>query len=203
MKIIKRQKYPLLQYNKLQPPKFYLSHSILPQIKSMSDEDISESFSEWERIPSPSSNTSNNNDTKFSSEDEIHIAAMEEVTTLPLTDSNNDENGEGNKLKKNLRELSCWIVHIASKIRNYVATKVGIGTFTSSRSRILAVLLVSFSYWMIKKKLRRQRQIDSTSRELMLLIQEKDQKIDQLSLQISRMNESLLTRRKVPILQVG
>ncbi|XP_060186161.1 uncharacterized protein LOC132615571 [Lycium barbarum] len=175
----------------------------------MADEDISESFSEWQQIPSPSpsSPTVNNNDTQFSKEDlpinDTQIAATE-ITTLPLTegtDNNNDgihEKSEGNKwfIKKNLRELSSWIVKFASKIRNYAAR------FTANRSRILAVLLVSLFYWMIQEKWRRQRQID-TSKKLMLLIQEKDQKIDQLSLQISQMNDSLVAQRNVPVLRVG
>ncbi|MCD9638296.1 hypothetical protein HAX54_022171 [Datura stramonium] len=166
-------------------------------------------YSEWQQISSPSSpTTGNNNDTQFSREVGIQIAATE-ITTLPFmtegTSDNNDDKGEGNKwLKKNLRELSCWVVQIASKIRNYAASKVGIGTnFTSNRSKLLAVLLVSLFYWMIQKKWRRQRQIYTTSKKLMLLVREKDQKIEQLSLQISQMNESLLTGRKVPVLQVG
>ncbi|KAJ8563055.1 hypothetical protein K7X08_031507 [Anisodus acutangulus] len=166
----------------------------------MADEDVSESFSEWQQIPSPSSPTLNNNDTQFSKED-LPINDATEITTLPLTDGN-DEKGEGNKwlIKKNLRELSSWIVQITSNIRNYVGCKVGIVTFSSNRSRILAVLLVSLFYWMIQKNWRRQRQID-TSNKLMLLIKEKKQKIDQLSLQISQMNEFLLTRRNVPVLR--
>ncbi|KAK4371060.1 hypothetical protein RND71_010535 [Anisodus tanguticus] len=175
----------------------------------MADEDVSESFSEWQQIPSPSSPTLNNNDTQFSKED-LPINDATEITTLPLTDGTdnyndgNDEKGEGNKwlIKKNLRELSSWIVQITSNIRNYVGCKVGIVTFSSNRSRILAVLLVSLFYWMIQKKWRLQRKID-TSNKLMLLIKEKEQKIDQLSLQISQMNEFLLTRRNVPVLRVG
>ncbi|XP_059308605.1 uncharacterized protein LOC132059828 isoform X2 [Lycium ferocissimum] len=157
----------------------------------MADEDISESFSEWQQIPSPSpsSPTVNNNDTQFSKEDlpinDTQIAATE-IITLPLTegtDNNNDgihEKSEGNKwfIKKNLRELSSWIVKLASKIRNYAAC------FTSNRSRILAVLLVSLFYWMIQKKWRRQRQID-TSKKLMLLIQEKDQVFNLYTLQLT------------------
>ncbi|XP_049389817.1 uncharacterized protein LOC125854344 [Solanum stenotomum] len=170
----------------------------------MSHEDISE----WQQIPYSSSSTTTNNNNN-----NIQIA-FDEMTILPLIeditiDNNNsnddDEKGEyGNKwLKKSLRELSCWIVQVASKMRNYASSKVGIGKFTYNGSRILTFLLVPLFYWMIKKKWRRQRQIDNTSNKLMLLVQEKDQKIEQLSLQISQMNESLLTRRKVPVLQVG
>ncbi|XP_055802515.1 uncharacterized protein LOC129871585 isoform X2 [Solanum dulcamara] len=139
----------------------------------MADEDISE----WQQITSPSSTTSNNNNTQ--------IAAVE-ITTLPLIEdittdnnsNNDDEKGTygNNRLKKSLRELSCWVVEIASKMRNYVVSKVGIGKFTCNRSRILAFLLGSLFYYMIQKKWRRQRQIDTTSNKLMLLLQQKDQK---------------------------
>ncbi|KAK4720394.1 hypothetical protein R3W88_010627 [Solanum pinnatisectum] len=171
----------------------------------MSHEDISE----WQQIPYSSSSTTtnnNNNNTQIAS-DEMTILPLMENITIDNNNSNDDddEKGEyGNKwLKKSLRELSCWIVQVASKMRNYASSKVGIGKFTYYRSRILAFLLVPLFYWMIKKKWRQQRQIDNTSNKLMLLVQEKDQKIEQLSLQISQMNESLLTRRKVQVLQVG
>ncbi|TMX02900.1 hypothetical protein EJD97_019340 [Solanum chilense] len=170
----------------------------------MSNED----FSEWQQIPYPSSSTTTNNNNNITqiASDEMTILPLIEDITIDINDSNDDdEKGEyGNKwLKKSVRELSCWIVQMASKMRNYASSKVGIGKFTYNRSRILTFLLVPLFYWMIKKKWRRQRQIDNTSNKLMLLVQEKDQKIEQLSLQISQMNESLITRRKVPVLQVG
>ncbi|XP_009587194.1 uncharacterized protein LOC107805478 isoform X2 [Nicotiana tabacum] len=187
----------------------------------MADEDVSESFSEWQQIQSPSSTTGSkdqlnkNNDVVVTREDlpinndpqlfqEPHYSAVSAAeTTLPLPDrDDNNEKGEGHRwLKKHLRELTSWIVQVVCKAKNYAACKVGIGTFTSTRTRLLAVLSVSLFYWMIQRW-RRQRQID-TSKKLVLLIKEKDQKIDQLSLQISQMNDSLLARRKVPVLQVG
>ncbi|CAI9096537.1 OLC1v1032713C1 [Oldenlandia corymbosa var. corymbosa] len=42
-----------------------------------------------------------------------------------------------------------------------------------------------------------------TNQHLMLLIQSKDQKISQLLLQVSQLNDMLLARRRVPVLQVG
>ncbi|OIT37887.1 PREDICTED: uncharacterized protein LOC109240150 [Nicotiana attenuata] len=180
----------------------------------MADEDVSESFSEWQQIPSPYSTAGNKNDVDVTTEElpnnndpqlfqEPHnsaVSAAETTLSVPYSDDNN-EKGEGNRwLKKHLRELTSWIVQIVSKAKNYAACKVGIGTFTSTRTRLLPVLLVSLFYWIIQRR-RRQRQID-TSKKLVLLIKEKDQKIEQLYLQISHMNDSLLARRKVPVLRV-
>ncbi|XP_009779950.1 uncharacterized protein LOC107799328 [Nicotiana tabacum] len=183
----------------------------------MADEDVSESFSEWQQIPSPYSTTgkdqlNNRNDVDVTTEDlpinndpqlfqEPHNSAVSAAeTTLSVPDNN--QKGEGKLwLKKHLRELTSRIVQIVSKAKNYAASKVGIGIFISTRTRLLAVFLVPLFYLMIHRW-RRQKQIDTT-KKLVLLIKEKDQKINQLSFQISHMNDSFLARRMVPVLRVG
>ncbi|MDV3192324.1 MAG: hypothetical protein Q8853_02650 [Candidatus Phytoplasma australasiaticum] len=150
----------------------------------MADEDISE----WQEIPSPSSTTTNNkhNTTRITAVEITTLPLTEstidngeekitEITTLPLAESSIDSNEEKvtEWLKKNLRELRSWVVQIGSKMRNYAT---GIGIFTCNTSRILTLVLVSLFCWMIQKKWRRQKQIDtSSSNKLMLLLQQKDQ----------------------------
>ncbi|KAL3501459.1 hypothetical protein ACH5RR_035908 [Cinchona calisaya] len=77
-------------------------------------------------------------------------------------------------------------------------------TTTAGLGVVVLVVLYYSLYRRAKRwKWRQVLQPESKHHHLMLLIKEKDQKINQLVIQIAQLNDMLLFRRRVPVIQVA
>ncbi|KAK3222964.1 hypothetical protein Dsin_009989 [Dipteronia sinensis] len=104
----------------------------------------------------------------------------------------------GRQLSLRFKILRSGIVRIAAKVR-YCAVYVGIFWSFAAMSGLVATVLCA----QLRKWRRRVRQVENNNNCLILLIKEKDQKINQLLLQVSQMNELLSRRRKVSVIRIG
>lgn len=178
----------------------------------MEKNDISEDLSEWEHIQSNDNNSTHNKDSIFPPND--HESPPETPHNneqiheqKPLLSSRGDDDREdgveraGSGVKKskklNLGVLNSGFFGIFLGIRKFDCFKVGLW----SVSGVAAVVLASLLH---RRVLKWWKSMQMEHKEyLLLLIKEKDQKINQLLLRIAQMNEILLARRKVPVLQVN
>ncbi|KAL4574267.1 hypothetical protein LXL04_021095 [Taraxacum kok-saghyz] len=95
-------------------------------------------------------------------------------------------------LKANFRLLSSWVMRISYGIRNRIG-------FWSIASVVAFAAVIAYGrHWQRRRMLAAKANKD----QLMLLINQKDEKIKQLLLQIDRMNEALSGRRTVPVFRV-
>ncbi|OMO71865.1 hypothetical protein COLO4_27972 [Corchorus olitorius] len=104
--------------------------------------------------------------------------------------------------------LTSGIVKVAARVKNYVGVAFGCGVWSvGAASGVIAAVLLSVVYAKVRRWRRttRPRLIKEEKKDynLMSLIQDKDQKINQLMAQIAHMNELLSARRRVPVLRVS
>ncbi|TXG56560.1 hypothetical protein EZV62_017873 [Acer yangbiense] len=109
-------------------------------------------------------------------------------------------NEVGRQLSLRLKILRSGIVRIAAKIRYCAAVYVGGFWSFAAMTGLVATVLLSLLYTRLRRKV---RQVENNNNSLILLIKEKDQKINQLLLQVSQMNELLSRRRKVTVIRIG
>ncbi|GAA0162940.1 hypothetical protein LIER_39500 [Lithospermum erythrorhizon] len=124
-----------------------------------------------------------------------------------VDEDNNDDNGskadeddgveneDGRKKGVFVEEWRCRVVQFG---RTSKRAKWWLSGFAMTG----IVSMVAVSLWWMKVGRRRKRMQMERVQQLMLLIREKDQKINQLLLQIAQMNETLSTRRSVPVIRV-
>lgn len=110
------------------------------------------------------------------------------------------DNSSSSALRPRFENLSFGIARIAAKFRYYAVYIGGFCSFASVTGVVAAVVLCCV-YTKVRRTWRRKFQEENN--RLIVLVKEKDQKISQLLLQISQMNELLSARRKVPVLRIG
>lgn len=104
---------------------------------------------------------------------------------------------------KILQILRMRYEHICSKVCAFASAVYREGGFWSivSAAGLAGALLTC---WLIVKVQRWRRRIQKDNKDqLMMLIREKDEKINRLLRQIAQMNEMLSARRRVPVVQIG
>ncbi|XP_071690830.1 uncharacterized protein [Rutidosis leptorrhynchoides] len=97
-------------------------------------------------------------------------------------------------LKTSLGILSSWVMRIAYGIRS----RIGIWSFVTLTAFMTLTATAYARRWQRWRKIKEK---DNTN-QLLLLLDQKDEKIKQLLLQIDRLNEALLARRRVPVFRV-
>ncbi|KAF8390172.1 hypothetical protein HHK36_024694 [Tetracentron sinense] len=97
--------------------------------------------------------------------------------------------------------LCSKFIHISSSVRSYSASRGKVWISAPTTGVVAAAMLLSMFYMMLRQSRRRSRQ--EKNDRLILLIKEKDEKINQLLHQISQMNEVLSARCRVPVLRSG
>ncbi|KAL3840553.1 hypothetical protein ACJIZ3_025144 [Penstemon smallii] len=157
----------------------------------------SEELSEWEQIQSPFSSTikssvfppGNHEDFPISStaEDNNNQQLQEPKSPIKSVVSSTSGGSDDGGVKRWKRHLGVLLNRISCGVKDYYAaatsSKVGFLSFAST-----GLLLVSLIWW--------QRRKESL---MLLLIKEKDMKINQLLLQI---NEILLPRRRIQVIRM-
>ncbi|GMN29720.1 hypothetical protein TIFTF001_047955 [Ficus carica] len=110
----------------------------------------------------------------------------------------------GKRFRLRLGILSAEVLRAASKVCNY---RMIVGRFWSIASVTGVVTTVLLSLCLLYLKLKPRWRTRITLRDdrerLILLLNDKDEKISQLLVQIAEMNEALSVRRRVPVLRVG
>ncbi|XVF85885.1 hypothetical protein PTKIN_Ptkin17bG0153800 [Pterospermum kingtungense] len=96
--------------------------------------------------------------------------------------------------------LANGIVKVGARVRCYMAFGWGVWS-VGAVGGVVAAVLLSFVYAKVRKW--RARVKEENKDRLIFLIQEKDQRINQLLVQIAHMNELLSARRRVPVLRVS
>ncbi|XP_027154096.1 uncharacterized protein LOC113753997 isoform X1 [Coffea eugenioides] len=112
------------------------------------------------------------------------------------------ENKDGNWIKRGLGFFSSGIEKIVSRMRNCADRRASTWLFASATTGVGAMLLVVVLYRRAKRW-RGQALPAESKQHLRLLIREKDQKINQLLHQVIQLNDMLLARRRVPVVQVA
>ncbi|KAL5759446.1 hypothetical protein ACOSQ2_018284 [Xanthoceras sorbifolium] len=106
----------------------------------------------------------------------------------------------GRQLSLRFKILGSGIVRVAAKVR-YCAVCVGGFWSFAAMTGLVATVLLSLLYARLRRWRARVLQEENNNR-LIFLIKEKDQKINQLLLQVSQMNQLLSGRRKVPVIRI-
>ncbi|KAL9149249.1 hypothetical protein ABFS82_12G097300 [Erythranthe guttata] len=172
-----------------------------------------EEFADWEQIQSPFSaiNTAapsifpprNHEDLPISNENR-HSQEQEPSIGLLLPSSESDDDGVLRRwIRLRLGDAQIGIFRFAGTVGKYVPSKGAFRSFAwTSGGVAAAVLLVWFLHRRILLWWRRRVQLKSGNESLVTLVREKDERINQLLLQIATMNEILLARRRVPVIRV-
>ncbi|KAK2636144.1 hypothetical protein Ddye_030936 [Dipteronia dyeriana] len=126
-------------------------------------------------------------------------SSTSEVSSLNLRDGV-VVNEVGRQLSLRFKILRSGIVRIAAKVRYCAAVYVGGFWSFAAMTGLVATVLLSLLYTELRRGV---RQVENNNNRLILLIKEKDQKINQLLVQVSQMNELLLRRRKVAVIRIG
>ncbi|KAL8518634.1 hypothetical protein ACS0TY_009837 [Phlomoides rotata] len=191
----------------------------------MENKNVSEELSDWQHIDSPFSPIS----AKLTDEkDDSPVIKDDFYSESPVFPPGNHEdlpisNPEGDR--QNLQEpeqnhtpgddgvrrwkilrmgvVQTGIFRIVGRCRNYVNCGVGFWSFAWIAGGAAATVLVLFLRRRVLVWWQRRMQLGKGKESLMNLIREKDEKINQLLLQIAKMNEMLLARRRVPVIQVN
>ncbi|KAL0363904.1 UNVERIFIED_CONTAM: hypothetical protein Sangu_0488000 [Sesamum angustifolium] len=195
----------------------------------MENDQVSEELDDWEHVQSPFSTVSANlivdhenpvtiKDDFYSETSVFPPGNHEDLPVSPPQDDDQRlQEPEPVNLHPPLDGIRKWkrlhlgviqtgIFHVADKVRKYVTCKVGVWLLAWTAGGVAAMVLVSILQRRVLIWWRRRMQrgsIRSSSKEsLILVIREKDKKIDQLLLQMAQVNEILLARRRVPVIQV-
>ncbi|CAA3000459.1 Hypothetical predicted protein [Olea europaea subsp. europaea] len=179
----------------------------------MEKNDVSEDLSDWEDLQLNNNNSIQNKGSNFAPNDHedrtVSTPRNNEQVHEPqpfLSSGGDDGRKDGververdvNQSKRlNLGVLNSGIFRISLKIRKFDCFKVGLWSVSGVVAVVLASLLHRrvLKWWKSMKMERKEH--------LLLLIKEKDQKINQLLLRIAQMNDIILARRKVPVLRVN
>ncbi|OMO93317.1 hypothetical protein CCACVL1_06541 [Corchorus capsularis] len=160
---------------------------------------------------------SRHEDLEVKPEEEVHHIEDEEEVNSSVQDSwsttGEEAEAESNPLipSKKPNEigkiLTSGIVKVAARVKNYVGVAFGCGVWSvGAASGVIAAVLLSVVYAKVRRWRRTTRpriKEETKDYKLMSLIQDKDQKINQLMAQIAHMNELLSARRRVPVLRVS
>ncbi|KAK4403056.1 hypothetical protein Sango_1046300 [Sesamum angolense] len=160
----------------------------------MENDQVSEELADWEHVQSPFSTVTANlivdHENPVTIKDDFYsetsVFPPGNHEDLPVTPPQDDDQ------------------RLQNQNRKYVTCKVGVWLLAWTAGGVAAMVLVSILQRQVLIWWRRRMQRGSSSKEsLMLVIREKDKKIDQLLLQMAQMNEILLARRRVPVIQVS
>ncbi|XVE85813.1 hypothetical protein DITRI_Ditri17bG0121300 [Diplodiscus trichospermus] len=142
--------------------------------------------------------------TDVAEEEEVHAGDELEVNSSVGSRSSSTGDGANSGALKKANEIGkilCnGIVKVGARIRYYMAFGWGVWS-VGAVGGVVAAVLLSLAYAKVKS--RRPRVKEEKKDRLVLLIQEKDQKINQLLVQIAHMNELFLARRRVAVLRVS
>ncbi|XWS64222.1 hypothetical protein CRYUN_Cryun06bG0168000 [Craigia yunnanensis] len=128
-----------------------------------------------------------------------HEEVNSSVASWPMSTGDEANSGPSNKANEIGKILNNGIVKVAAGVRYYMAFGWGVWS-VGAVSGVVAAVLLSLVY----AKVRRWRaRVKEEKYRLIFLIQEKDQKINQLLVQLAHMNELLSARRRVPVLRVS
>ncbi|XP_022775774.1 uncharacterized protein LOC111317602 [Durio zibethinus] len=136
-------------------------------------------------------------------EEEVHVHDESEVNSSVGSWSSTGDEANSRPLKKTNeigKILTNWIVKVGARVRCHMAFGWGFWPVGAVTGAVAAVLL-SLMYAKVRKW--RARIKEDKKDRLIFLIQEKDQKINQLLVQIAQMNELLSARRRVPVFRVS
>lgn len=111
------------------------------------------------------------------------------------------EDRAGNWIRTGLGFFRSGIEKIVSRMRNHADRRASILLFASATTGVGAMLLVVALYRRAKRW--KRQLLPESKQHLILLIREKDQKIDQLVHQVIQLNDMLSARRRVPVVQVA
>ncbi|KAL2539604.1 Uncharacterized protein Adt_00582 [Abeliophyllum distichum] len=178
----------------------------------MEKNDVSEDLSEWEHIQFNKNNALLTKDSIFPPNDHEDLPVStprdnEQVHVLLFRggcdddDDDDDRKGGVERPESNVKKSKRLYLGVLNsglyRIRNFDFFKVGLWSVCG----VAAVVLVS---WLHRRVMKWRKSMMMEHKEyLLLLIKQKDQKINQLLLRIAQMNEILLGRRKVPVLRVN
>ncbi|CDP00376.1 unnamed protein product [Coffea canephora] len=188
----------------------------------MENEDISGGESDWVEVQSPFVTTKahpneddENSDQLIEEQQQSHIEEQQQLhpSSSPASlssDGNHQseveeakvENKDGNWIKRGLGFFSSGIEKIVSRMRNCADRRASMWLFASATTGVGATLLAVVLYRRAKRW-RGQALPAESKQHLRLLIREKDQKINQLLHQVIQLNDMLLARRRVPVVQVA
>ncbi|EOY01827.1 hypothetical protein QUC31_013587 [Theobroma cacao] len=135
--------------------------------------------------------------------EEVHVRDEEVNSAVLESWSSTGDEGNSRPLRKanGIGEiLTSGIVKVAARVRCFVAFGWGVWSF-GAVGGVVAAVLMSLVYAKVRRW--RTRVKGEKKDQLEFLIQEKDQKINQLLVQIAHMNELLSARRRVPVLRVS
>uniref|UniRef100_A0A2P2JYM9 Transmembrane protein n=1 Tax=Rhizophora mucronata TaxID=61149 RepID=A0A2P2JYM9_RHIMU len=107
-----------------------------------------------------------------------------------------DSRSFGKLLRPRFEILRSGVAWIASRICYYAICGHGLWPLAS-----MAAVTAAVFYWRVRR--RRYWVREERDSHLELLIRKKDQRINQLLLQIAQMKEMLLARRKVTVVRIG
>ncbi|KAL2459575.1 uncharacterized protein Fot_54824 [Forsythia ovata] len=173
----------------------------------MEKNDVSEDLSEWEHVQLNNNNSLLTKDSIFPPNDHEDLPVStprdnEQVHALSSRGSCDDDRKGGveraeSDVKKSKRLYLGVLNSGYFSDKNFDFFKVGLWSVCG----VAAVVLVSLLH---RRVLKWRKSMKMENKEyLLLLIKQKDQKINQLLLRIAQMNEILLGRRKVPVLRVN
>ncbi|GLU17019.1 hypothetical protein SLE2022_334180 [Rubroshorea leprosula] len=135
---------------------------------------------------------------------DVHVPIFNQEEPTPLVPSPEEEaDRKPGKVDNGIgKVLSYGISRAVARIRYYVVSR-GWGCLLTFRSvaGVVAAILLSLAY--VKVRRWRGTAREERQHKLFLLIKEKDQKINQLLLQISQLNQLLYSRRRVPVFRTG
>ncbi|CAI9767358.1 unnamed protein product [Fraxinus pennsylvanica] len=179
----------------------------------MEKNDVSEDLSDWEHIQLNNNNSNHTKGSNFppSDHEDLPVSTprnseqVHEPRPFLSPDGDGDRKDGVDRVEKDVNQskrlhlgvLNSGLFRIFLKIKKLDCFKVGLWTV----SGVAAVVLVSLLH---RRALKRWKSMKMEHKEyLLLLIKEKDQKINQLLLRIAQMNDILLACRKVPVLRVN
>ncbi|XP_019164719.1 PREDICTED: uncharacterized protein LOC109160911 [Ipomoea nil] len=182
----------------------------------MEDQIVPEALNEWQQIDSPFFIADRSEFPQLDHDQGSGVGNLEAMDSLSslsaLEMSSSGEEGDEAEEERRLGVFGSEFIRAARNLKNHLldcvtglktTKKNGIAILMSvAASGTLVLVLASFLY--MKKMKRKAPQLESRHKFTILnAIKEKDERIKQLLLQISQMNELLQATRKVPVIRVG
>nr|GMD16844.1 CASP-like protein 4A1 isoform X1 [Ipomoea batatas] len=193
----------------------------------MEDQIVPEGLNEWQQIDSPFLITTDCSEfpplDHYQGSGVGNLEAMDSLSSLSglETSSCGEEGEEASEIEEEERRLTARLgvfgsefIRAARNLKNHILACVTAGLKTRKNGIAIlmsiaasgTVVLVLASFLYVKKMQRKAAPPQLESRDkfsILNAIKEKDERIKQLLLQISQMNELLQATRKVPVIRVG
>ncbi|KAK8604338.1 hypothetical protein V6N13_099283 [Hibiscus sabdariffa] len=173
---------------------------------------MDDDFNDWEPIQLPTLQphpSSTHRSAPPPEPDTVHegleMSSADEAEVNSSVASNNGVEAEPNHHAGPLKRaneigriLRNGVVHVAARVRCCLGLGFGLWPFGAIGGALAALLV-----WFVRARMRkwRARVKEENKDRLIVLVQEKDQKINQLLFQIADMTEIISARRRVPVLR--